>query len=543
MEQISSRHEVWKQRRSLMNSQFEDIRRFVRPNIPDFHSNGNQQEGVSRVHHIFDSTAVWANDQLAGGLQGNMFPADERWHEFGLVDRPTTELTHESRQVLQQWADEGYYEFYKPISNFVGATNEGFLDLGAFGTTVVFHGFNDLTNSMFFRAIPLSQVTLQENNEGIIDALDRDWWWTKRQILAEFVKGDFRESDLPREIQDDENTNQKWNIVHSVFPREERDPNLANKFNKPWASIHWIRAGSGPQKKMLGVLREDGFDYFPYLVARWSTLAGEVYGRSPAMNGMPDIKILNLMMKEFLSAVQLNIRPPLVLEDDSIMPPVDFEPAALLYKTPGTDKPELLQTSGNLPLTLEFMDQKREAIVRTFMIDFLLRPMKKERQSIPEIMDVREEMFRQIGPTIARLEREYAMPAIQNTWFELNRRGRLAPATPELAEARIKLIFTSQAAKAQLGVKAANITRFLGDIIPLLQIDPRLARVVDFDELGAAYAEYRNVPLRVIKSPARLAREDEEAADAQQQETEAAQIPQAAKAIKDIAQAEALLAG
>jgi len=537
LNELYARHEAWRSRKSNFNNLFEDVRRYVRPNIPDFFSN-NQQEGQSRVHHIFDSTAVWANDQLAGGLQGNMFPADERWFEFGMVDRPTTELSFDSRKVIQQWADEIYFELYKPVTNFVGGTNECFLDLGAFGTGVVFHGFDDKTQSMFFRAIPLSQCVLQENNVGVIDALDRDWWWSKRQIIAEFG-----EENLPTEILESKHASAKWNVVHSTFPRTERDPNLADKFNKPWASVHWLRAGENGKSKNLGVLRESGFDYFPYLVPRWTKLTGELYGRSPAMNGMPDIKILNLMMKEFISAAQLNIRPPIITEDDSLLPPVDYAPASILKMTPGTQAPTLLQSTGNFPITLEVMDQKRTAIARMFLIDFLMRPEKKERQTQLEIMDVREEMFRQIGPTIARLEREYAMPAVQNTWFELNKRGRLSSATPELMESRVKLAFTSQAAKAQLGVKAGNIQRFIGDITPLMNIQPDIMQIVDFDEMASALAEYRNVPLRVIKSPAKLEQERSAAAQNEQNAVQAEQHPQVAGAIKDIAQAESLMAG
>ena len=56
-------------------------------------------------------------------------------------------------------------------------------------------------------------------------------------------------------------------------------------------------------------LEEGGYESFPYLVPRWSKLAGEKYGRSPAMQCLPDIQMVNRMKKEILVAAQLANRP------------------------------------------------------------------------------------------------------------------------------------------------------------------------------------------------------------------------------------------
>lgn len=528
LELLNNRHDAWQVKRNLFNAEFEDVRRFVRPNIPHFHSN-RVTEGQKKTGNIFDSTATWASIQLAGGLQGNMFPADERWFEFALIDRPAQELSLESQAVLEQWGDEIYFELYKPITNFVGATHEVFLDLVSFGTGVVFMGFSAQNQSLLFKAIPLSQCIIMENNEGMIDALDRDWWWNARQIIKEFG-----EENVPERILKETNSNQEFNVIHSVFPRTERDPDLSDKFNKPFASVHWIRGEDSDH----AVLREGGFDFFPYIVPRWTKLAGETYGRSPAIDSMPDIILANIMQEQLVKAAQLNISPPIVVEEDGFLPPVDYGPSSLIYKTPGADDPTLLQTQGNFPVSLEMLEQKRESIVRGFFIDFLLRPQKKERQTATEILDIREEMFRQIGPVISRLEREYAMVIIQNSYDLLNKARRMEMSTSELADSRIKLTFTSQAAKAQMGVKAGNINRFVQDMVPLLQIAPDLVRSIDWDELGIAQAEYRNVTTRVRKSRQQI--EEEKAQEAAQQQlamqTEA--MGNTAGALKDVATAQ-----
>ena len=43
------------------------------------------------------------------------------------------------------------------------------------------------------------------------------------------------------------------------------------------------------------LISESGFESFPYMVSRYVTAPREVYGRSPAMLALPDIKMINEM--------------------------------------------------------------------------------------------------------------------------------------------------------------------------------------------------------------------------------------------------------
>lgn len=60
------------------------------------------------------------------------------------------------------------------------------------------------------------------------------------------------------------------------------------------------------------ILRESGFDIFPYFPVRWDVTAGEVYGISPAMDCLPDTKMVQSMNKSALKATHLSVNPPLV---------------------------------------------------------------------------------------------------------------------------------------------------------------------------------------------------------------------------------------
>ena len=83
-----------------------------------------------------------------------------------------------------------------------------------------------------------------------------------------------------------------------VFPRKDNDAYGGIKVKKAYASI-WVLL------KDKEIITEGGFDSFPYHTARWTKLAGETYGRSPAMTCLPDIRMVNMMSKTIIKAVQL----------------------------------------------------------------------------------------------------------------------------------------------------------------------------------------------------------------------------------------------
>ena len=69
------------------------------------------------------------------------------------------------------------------------------------------------------------------------------------------------------------------------------------------------------QKEEKTLLEEGGFDEFPYMVPRWSKVAGEIYGRSPSMTSLPDIKIncLPFTMKCSFSTLKEAFSPPVIV--------------------------------------------------------------------------------------------------------------------------------------------------------------------------------------------------------------------------------------
>lgn len=526
LKQLLERYSSLKRRRSTWEDQFDQIQRFVRPNVPSFRSR-ELTKGKNRHDEIYDGTASWALEQFSAGLSSHVTNSRDRWFQLGFEGIPMTELPFPVLEYLEAVADRIFHVYALSDSSHAPSLHEGYLDIGAFGTAVIYQ-HKGASSPLQFRSFPLADCFVEENSEGLIDVCFRRLFMTKRQVIQAFPKAEM--DDKVQKAQD----NETFEIVHACFPRTDRDPKALSVRNKPFASIYFC-------EQFDDVLEEHGSDEFVYHIPRWAKISGETYGRSPVMSVLPDIKMLNQMKKEILYSAQVANRPPLSVDNDSMLFPVKtITPGSIIYKEPGAEPPQPI-VSGSQPQQMyELIGETREAINRALFIDFLLRPKKNERQTTMEIMDDRSEMLRQMEPMLGRLQNELLGPMVERS-FALLGRANLLPEPPpmalEFAGVPFEITYISPAAKAQLGTKVSSITQYLQDVGQLAQFDPTVTEIIDAPALMGEMAKLRDVSPKVLKDPREIAKMKRQQEQAQQvaQATEAA--PAVAGAMKDIAQA------
>lgn len=530
---IKTEYSEAKTHRAVWQDHWQQLRRWCRPTSPDFFtSQTNRLRGDRRHDEIYDSTAPWALDQFASGLSAVLTDPSSRWFGIGLQGVPMEELAREERLYLEDVADRIYFELSLPDSGAYATLHENYMDIGCFGTAVQFQFWDRKNSHMKFRSCPLADCFLAENNTGEIDKVFYRRKLNTRQMLQEFPQL----INQPKEIFDPDK-DREYELVHFVAPRRERVRGGILAVNKPWASYYF-------EPELPIILEESGFDYFPYNTARWTTVAGETYGRSPGMSVLADVRTLNQMQKELLVSAQLANFPPIVAEDDSILLPLagnqghqlTLTPKSVLWKEQGAEFPQAINSGMQPQLTLEMMQDLRQSVQRAFFVDHLIREKKKERQTTTEILDERGEMLRQLQPNFYRINSELHDNMIKTAHFLLERRGELPEPPQSLNGERMDVFYFSPAAKAQLGTKAQNISAFLQDITPLVSVDPTLLEEIDRSAMLAEYAKAREV-FRIMKSPEVREREKAAAAQQQQQQALLEAAPQAAKAAKDVADA------
>lgn len=523
-QELLDRYTRSKNRSGMYRHEHEAIRKYLRPNTLGFYeaTTSHKTQGDRRTEQITDSTALWALDTLASGLYAHILDPSDRWFALGVKGVPFTQLSFEMQAYLEDVSEKIFTVFADPRSRFAQASKEMLLDLCAYGTGVMLNEWDGDMKLPYFRAYPLAAVHIDEDHRGLVNVVARDFPMTKAQIEGQFPDAVFTDA-MEKEDEDF-----SYIVTHLVDPVEAHTEKVDTK--KPFVSTYFIESENL-------VLRQKGYDRFPYKVPRWSTLAGEVYGRGPGNIAMPDIRLLNVMYRELVQSAQLANRPPMFVDDDGYLLPISYVPAAINFKTPGTTAPETLRMGSSFNITLEVMNQKREQIAKTFHVDWLLRNRKRERQSVLEIQDDRTEMLRQLSSVVGRFESECASPLIEDTYFHLDRAGLLPK--PPVEGVPLDVSFTSPAAKAQLSSKAANIMQFLNDVSAYRAIDPSITDGIDTASLGQELATLREAPKRILKSQEQIQQAKQERDQMAAQAANAQNAAALAGALKDTAAAQA----
>lgn len=507
---------------------FQELKDFIRPDTGDFSS--ASAPGNRRHDYLFDGTAIDAAEELASGLGSFLTNPTDRFFYLSVITE--NQFLRHDHEVLR-WIDDvtdAIYDMYNiPDVNLFQSLDECYLDVVTFGTGCINQEFNRDERILMFRPFHLGSVWISENHHGRIDTIFREIKWDIRQIEQRFKK-------LPEKLtRERHNKTKKYTIIHCVKPRTDRDSRKLNPENKAWASV-WVCQDTGE------TLLVSGYDFFPYHVPRWRKLTDEVWGRSPGMKCLPNIKVLNRIEELFLKAGTKMIDPPLVVPDDGFMLPLKTSPGAVNIKYPGPEKIETLydpRAFSNLPFIKEEQMQRREFIRKAFHNDWLRMEKHNVEMTAYEVQDRRDEKLRLLAPNIGRLQSELIGPMVTLSYMLMYREGLLPEVPGKLEGAAMRIEYTSAATMAQLGVKTVSMDRYIQRLIPLAQLDPTVLDSVNLDEYAQQLAKLQRVPMSIINSP----RDIEMIRQQRQQQQQLAQMAQlaepASKAIKNLADARA----
>ena len=526
---IITKQESLKSYRTPWENLWQDCGEYVNPNRGDF-STIRYRADTARYDKIYDTTAPLANENLASGLQGFLTSPSQRWFSLLTFDDNLNE-----EYAVKEWlnlATNILYDrvFNIPESNFNSQAHELYLDLGSFGTAVMM--VQDTPGSgISFRTFHLADCYIQENDKGFVDTLYRKYKRTGRQLMERF--GDAVPEKIIKISQKD--PYREFEVIHAVEPSETYGDPIKKPTKKAFKSCYILL-----EEKTL--LEEGGFDEFPYMVPRWSKVAGEIYGRSPSMTSLPDIKMVNAMMKTIIKAAQKLTDPPLLVPDDGFILPVRTVPGGLNFYRSGTqDRIEPLETKGRPDIGFDLLQNRREHIKAAFHVDWMQMPDQKgsPNMTATEVIARQEEKMRLMGPMIGRLQVEFLGPLIDRVFRIMNRK-KLLPQAPGILEGQeMKIVYTSPLARAQKSGQLMTITRLFESMAPLFQTKPELLDNMNTDETFRYFHHLLDAPAKILNPEEKVQEERQARAEQQQQMMEAEQAKMESESAKNISEAQA----
>ncbi|WP_271896313.1 portal protein [Candidatus Phyllobacterium onerii] len=444
-ETLFARFDALNSERQTFLSHWQEVADFVFPRRADFTT--TRTPGEKRQTHIFDATGTNALELLAAGLHGMATNPASRWFSLKLQNAELMANTAVKR-YLADVEDIIFGYMHSPSSSITTHLHELYLDYAAFGTAVMFIG-KAKNDNLLFQSRFLGECVIDENAEGVVDTVIRCFKMTVRQCFQTWGE---KCSDAIKKMHADGKVNEKVELLHAVCPREDHDYTKKDALNMPYASIYM-------ERKAKAVLNEGGFEEFPYAVPRWYKVSGEVYGRSPAMSALPDIKMLQEMMKTTIKGAQKQVDPPLLVPDDGMLGPVRTVPGGLNFYRGEREITPLL-TGGNLNISLEMMQDLRNRIMTTFFVD-QLQMVGDAKMTATEVTQRTEERMRLLGPILGRMESELLGPIINRIFGLLLRMGKLPEQPEELDDQEWVVEYVSPIALAQRGQKVERVLNAL----------------------------------------------------------------------------------
>jgi hypothetical protein len=272
-----------------------------------------------------------------------------------------------------------------------------------------------------------------------------------------------------------------------------------------------------------------GFKEFPFVVPRYLKASHEIYGRSPAMTALPDVKMLNEMSKTTIKAAQKQVDPPLLVPDDGFILPVRTVPGGLNFYRSGTrDRIEPLNIGANNPLGLNMEEQRRNSIRNAFYVNQLMM-QQGPQMTATEVIQRNEEKMRLLGPVLGRLQSELLKPLIDRVFAIMIRKNIFLPAPEFLAGKDIEIEYVSPLAKAQKSSELQSIMRGIEIMGSLANVAP-VFDYINFDKLVKHLLDIVGVPQKVLKPQAQVNSERQQKQQQQEQAMQMQQLQQIAQA-------------
>lgn len=481
----------------------------------------------------FDSTATLAVPKWSAAIDGLTTPKTQKWHDIVLSDE---QLTDRFRPWLEQVRDALFARRYAAGSNFTLANLENLRSIGAYGSGP-FTVTEDFEGGCIYKAWPLREFYVEQNFQGDVDVFFRKFKLTARQAKQQFGE------KCPQKVKDCKDLTTEYEFLHAVYPNTDYDPSSLLGTKKKYASVYTCLTTEE-------LVEEGGYDVLPFLFPRYDVMPNlqDPYGYSPLMLCMPEVKDLNAMVANNLKVGERVGNPAILMSEDDLLERRSFRNGALIpggLDSNGRPRAQALNLPGNVPFTLEMLQDFRNVINESFNLNLFQILVNKPDMTATEVLQRAQEQATLLAPTTSRREREFLAPLIKKETEIAYKQGALPPMPMDLQEALgsgevyLKVEYESPIRRAQRADDGQAIMRTIEAATALQQFDPTVKNKINGTRTLEELAQVWGAPYKIFNDD-----EEKAALDMNDQQLQqAAQMLQAApvlgKTAKDMAEAQA----
>lgn len=487
----------------------------------------DRDKGWRRHNNIYDNTGTRALRTLGAGMMAGATSPARQWFRLATAD---PELN--SYQPVKLWLDDvtRRMQLVFQKSNTYRALHTMYEELGAFGTAVSVV-LPDYKNVIHQYPVTCGEYCIATDFQGRVTTLYREFEVTVADLVKEFG---YKNCSITVRNMYDRGTLDAWvPIIHAIEPRSDRDHKKRDDKNMAYGS--WYFEVGGEEGKFL---RESGFQQFPALVPRWATAGGDIYGNSPGMEALGDIKQLQHEQLRKAQAIDFQTKPPLQVPVSMKNRDVETLPGGISFVDgAGMGIKTAFEVNLNLQYLLNDIVDCRDRVRGAFYADMflMLATQPNTRMTATEVAERHEEKLLMLGPVLERLHNELLDPLVDITFTRMIQAGIVPPAPEELQGMDLNVEFVSMLAQAQRAIGTNSVDRFVGNLGAIAQMKPDVLDKFDSDQWADIYADMLGVDPSLIIADKEVAMVRNARNQAMAAKEQVAAVEQASKATRNLA--------
>jgi len=489
----------------------------------------DRNRGFRRHNNIFDNTGSKALNTLAAGMMSGMTSPARPWFRFGTNDPDLNKS-----MPVKIWMDQVTKTILDIFEkgNTYRSLHAVYKELGAFGTasTLVLDDFKDVMRQYTLTA---GEYCIAQDWRGETCTVYREFQKTVAELVKEFGRDNC--STTVKNMYDRGSLDGWITVVQAIEPREDRDPSKKDAMNMAWRSVYYENGGQEDKP-----LRESGFEYFPALCPRWDVAGGDIYGNSPGMEALGDVKQLQQEQLRKSQGIDYMTKPPLQLPTSMKNREIDAMPGGISYldNTGASGTKNLFQVQLDLNHLLADIQDVRERINSSFYADLflMLANSTQPNMTATEVAERHEEKLLMLGPVLERLNNELLGPLVEMAFTRAMKHNLVPPPPPELQGKELNVEFVSMLAQAQRAVGTNSIDKFVMSLGTVAQMKPEVLDNFDPDSYAAVYSDMLGVDPSLLVASDKVALLRKQRAQAQQAQQQAAMQNQQAQTAQTLSQ-------
>jgi len=465
-------------RKALWIDVLQQAYQYALPQREEFYS--NQREGQKKNEEVYDSTAINGLQRWASRMVATIMPPWRQWATAVPGSEIPDEEKEQAKVLLEQITDTLFAAFNH--SALATQAHEAILEAGVSTGALLFQEGDD-DQPFDIVAVPASQIVPEEGPDGTIETVFREW-----DVPGRLIERKWPDAKIPHTVQQE--IKNKPDSKHKII-----EGTIYNNETKGYDYKVMIKRG-------MQIIVEREEEVSPWIVFRTSVMPGEILGRGPIMQALPDILTANKVVEFTLRRAAIDIAGIYTHVNDGAINPytIQLVPNSLIpVSSNATENPTLrrLDTGGGIDVSQIVLADLR-ANINDALYSNQLGPVEGPTKSATEISIRQQELVQTAGATFGRLQTELLEKLIKRGLYILQRLGKVAPF--KLDGKEVTLRYESPLARAQDAEEIQNITRWM-------EIGGALGPQIFMG--GAKVEEIPRVMGELLGVPAELNREDE----------------------------------